>query len=56
VRDLLKSRLSVDVENGYEPEYRVPNDKRKVVKELKEAASKAQQIFLATDPTGKARR
>ena len=50
VRDLLKSRLSVDVENNFTPEYRVPNDKRKVVKELKEAASKAKEIYLATDP------
>ncbi len=50
VRDLLRSRLSVDVDNGFTPEYRVPNDKRKVVKELKEAAAKAKEIFLATDP------
>ncbi len=50
VRDLLKSRLSVDVENNFEPEYRVPNDKRQVVKDLKEAAAKAKEIFLATDP------
>lgn len=50
VRDLLRSRLSVDVDHNYEPEYRVPNDKRKVVKELKEAAAKAKEIYLATDP------
>lgn len=50
VRDLLKSRLSVDVDNDFEPEYRVPNDKRKVVKELKAAAEKASEIYLATDP------
>ncbi len=50
VRDLLRSRLSVDVEHNYEPEYRVPNDKRKVVKELKAAAAKAKEIYLATDP------
>jgi DNA topoisomerase I len=50
VRDLLKSRLSVDVDNGFEPEYRVPNDKRETVKGLKTAAEKAEQIFLATDP------
>ncbi|MFT5193364.1 MAG: DNA topoisomerase-1 [Cellvibrionaceae bacterium] len=50
VRDLLKSRLSVDPENNFQPEYRVPNEKRALVKELKEAASKAQEIFLATDP------
>ncbi len=50
VRDLLKSRLSVDVENDFEPEYRVPNDKRPVVKELTQAAAKAKEIYLATDP------
>lgn len=50
VRDLLKSRLSVDVENDYHPRYRVPNDKRKTVKELKAAAAKAKEIYLATDP------
>lgn len=50
VRDLLKSRLSVDVENGFAPEYRVPNDKRKTVNDLKAAAAKAKEIYLATDP------
>lgn len=50
VRDLLKSRLSVDLENNFAPEYRVPNDKRQTVKALKEAATKAQEIYLATDP------
>jgi DNA topoisomerase I len=47
---LLKSRLSVDVDDSYTPEYRVPNDKRQVVKDLKEAAAKAKEIYLATDP------
>ncbi|MCP4360796.1 MAG: type I DNA topoisomerase [Chloroflexi bacterium] len=50
VRDLLRSRLSVDVEHDFQPEYRVPNDKRAVVKELKAAAAKAKEIYLATDP------
>lgn len=50
VRDLLKSRLSVDVDNAFEPEYRVPNDKRQIVKELKAAAEGAEEIYLATDP------
>ncbi|MFP4321637.1 MAG: type I DNA topoisomerase [Anaerolineales bacterium] len=50
VRDLLRSRLSVDVENDFEPTYRVPNEKRDVVKELKAAAAKAKHIYLATDP------
>ncbi len=50
VRDLLKSRLSVDIEREFEPQYRVPNDKRSIVKELKAAAESAEEIFLATDP------
>ena len=50
VRDLLKSRLSVDIEHGFEPEYRVPNEKRALVRELKAAAANSSEIFLATDP------
>ncbi len=50
VRDLLRSQLSVDVENDFQPKYRVPNEKRPVVKELKSVAAKAEQIYLATDP------
>src|SRR5687768_14279739 len=50
VRDLLKSQLSVDVENNFEPKYRVPNEKKDVVKELKKLALKAEEVFLATDP------
>jgi DNA topoisomerase-1 len=50
VRDLLKSQLSVDVDNNFEPKYRVPNEKKVVVKEIKKLASTASEIFLATDP------
>ena len=50
VRDLLKSQLSVDVENDFEPKYRVPNDARKRVKELKFEVDKASEVYLATDP------
>jgi DNA topoisomerase I len=50
VRDLLKSRLSVDVDNGFEPEYRVPNDKRPTVKDLRLDVEGADEIYLATDP------
>ncbi len=50
VRDLLRSQLSVDVDNDFEPKYRVPNEKRPVVKELKKLAEKAEEIYLATDP------
>ncbi|MFZ4814018.1 MAG: type I DNA topoisomerase [Phototrophicaceae bacterium] len=50
VRDLLKSRMSVDIENDFEPEYRIPNEKRETVKELKADVEGATEIFLATDP------
>ncbi len=50
VRDLLRSQLSVDVDNNFEPKYRVPNEKKEVVKELKKLAGKAEEVFLATDP------
>jgi DNA topoisomerase I len=50
IRDLLRSQLSVDVENGFEPKYRVPNEKRTIVKELKNEGKIAEEIFLATDP------
>ena len=50
VRDLLRSSLSVDVENDFEPKYRVPNEKRPVVKELKKIAKTAESVYLATDP------
>jgi len=50
VRDLLRSQLSVDVENDFEPKYRVPNEKKDVVKEIKQLARKADEVYLATDP------
>lgn len=50
VRDLLRSELSVDVKDNFKPKYRVPNEKRAVVKELKELARGAAEIYLATDP------
>jgi DNA topoisomerase-1 len=50
VRDLLRSQLSVDVENNFTPKYRVPNEKRPVVKELKSLAKSAEEVYLATDP------
>ncbi len=50
VRDLLRSKLSVDVEHDFQPRYRVPNEKREVVKALKAEAAKAEEVYLATDP------
>ena len=50
VRDLLRSQLSVDVDNGFQPKYRVPNEKKAVVKELAALGDRAEQVYLATDP------
>lgn len=50
VRDLLRSQLSVDVEDNFKPKYRVPNEKREVVKELSAEVVQAEEVFLATDP------
>ncbi|MDD2298847.1 MAG: type I DNA topoisomerase [Fermentimonas sp.] len=49
IRDLKKKDFSIDVENGFEPIYEVPTDKRKVVSELKAAAKNADTVWLASD-------
>ncbi len=49
IRDLQDNKLSVDVEHGFAPEYIVPAEKKKVVAELKKAASAAQTVWLASD-------
>ncbi len=50
VRDLPKSKLGVDVDNDFAPEYEVSNDKSKVVSELRTAVKSAEAVYLATDP------
>lgn len=50
VRDLPKAKLGVDIENGFEPQYVIPKDKRKTVENLKDLALKAKEVILATDP------
>ena len=50
VRDLLKSQLSVDVENDFTPKYRVPNEKKELVAEITATADRSKKVFLATDP------
>ncbi|GAG92961.1 unnamed protein product, partial [marine sediment metagenome] len=50
VRDLPKSQLGVDIENGFAPKYVVPRAKSKLVLELKQAAETASAVYLATDP------
>ena len=50
VRDLPKSKLGVDIDEGFEPSYEVIASRKKVLKELKDAAKDADTIFVATDP------
>ena len=49
IRDLHDSELSIDVKDGFKPEYVIPADKKKVVSELKKAAKEAQTVWLASD-------
>src|SRR6187455_1494940 len=50
VRDLPKSKLGVDVDAGFQPDYEILPSRAKVIKELKDAAKSADAIFVATDP------
>ncbi len=50
VRDLPTSKLGVDVEHGFEPQYVVPKERREIVKRLKSEARSADSVLLATDP------
>jgi DNA topoisomerase I len=50
VRDLPKSKLGVDEKKKFKPEYRVLPAKKKVLDELKKAASGAEALYIATDP------
>ncbi len=52
IRDLPASRLGVDIENGFTPEYIVPrkDGKAALLKELKAAAKNSKAVYLATDP------
>ena len=49
IRDLQDNELSIDVKNGFAPEYVIPADKKKVVAELKKAAEGASTVWLASD-------
>src|SRR6056297_1007732 len=49
VRDLAKKNLGINIENNFQPEYIVSADKKKVVKELKDLAKKANTVWIASD-------
>ncbi|MCB9360756.1 MAG: type I DNA topoisomerase [Flavobacteriales bacterium] len=49
IRDLPGKNISIDIENGFEPQYEIPTDKKKVVAELKKLAKDADMVWLASD-------
>jgi len=49
IRDLEKSEMGIDIKKGFRPRYIVPEEKEKVVKELKQIAKKSGEVWLATD-------
>src|SRR5258705_2255677 len=50
VRDLPKSRFGIDVENNWEPTYRVLADRKDLIADLKKRAAAADMVYLAPDP------
>ncbi|WP_069987219.1 type I DNA topoisomerase [Massilioclostridium coli] len=50
VRDLPKSKMGIDIENNFEPQYINIKGKGPLIKELKKAAAKSDKVYLATDP------
>ncbi len=49
IRDLDEKKLSIEVDNGFQPDYVIPSEKKKVVAELKAAAKQADTVWLASD-------
>ena len=50
VRDLPKSKLGIDIEQDFEPQYIPIRGKGDIIKELRKEAKKASKVYLATDP------
>lgn len=50
VRDLPKSKLGIDIDNDFEPQYISIRGKGEIIKELRKEAKKASKVYLATDP------
>jgi len=50
IRDLPKSKLGIDIENGFKPQYMNMPDKKDVIKSLQQAAANCDGVYLATDP------
>ena len=50
LRDLPKSKMGVDIEHGFEPQYIPVRDKKELISELKKESKAARIVYLATDP------
>ena len=46
VRDLPKSKIGIDIEGGFKPDYNIMSDKRELLKELRAAAEKSDFVYL----------
>ncbi len=49
IRDLSKKNIGIDIDNGFKPVYIIPDDKKKIVRELKKEAGNASLVWLASD-------
>ena len=49
IRDLSESELSINVDEGFKPEYVIPADKKRLVSDLKKEAAEAEMVWLASD-------
>ncbi len=49
IRDLAKKNLGIDIRNDFAPDYEIPNEKTKVVSELRKAAAGSKNIWIASD-------
>lgn len=50
IRDLPKSKIGVDIEHGFKPDYIEMKDKKELISSLKKQAKKSDKVYLATDP------
>ena len=49
IRDLEKDEMGIDIKNNFKPRYIIPDDKERVVRDLKQLAKKSEEVWLATD-------
>jgi DNA topoisomerase-1 len=50
IKDLPKSKMGIDIDNGFSPDYKIIKGKGKVVKEIVKESKKCERVFIATDP------